>query len=352
MFDYMDYMVDHGHEQLVFNYDEETGLRALIAIHSTRLGPSLGGTRLWTYDSIDDAVRDVLRLSEGMTFKAAVAGLPLGGGKAVILADGQESDPVIREARFRAFGRFVDSLGGRYITAEDVGTRTDDMAAVHEFTDHVSGLPGGSEDPSPMTAYGVLQGIRAGVEHVFKSESLSGLHVAIQGLGKVGYALAEHLVREGATVTATDIDPVILDRARDELSVNIVEQDAIYSVDCDIFAPCALGAVINDTTLPQLTCKMIAGAANNQLEDVGRHSRLLAERGIVYLVDYVINSGGLINVYTELEGYDPAKARARTAGIFQTIEQMLTLAQTNSITTFRASEIMAYNALNQQPQMA
>lgn len=349
MFDYMDYVVEHGHEQLVFNHDRESGLRALIAIHNTTLGPGLGGTRLWTYDNTEDAVLDVLRLSEGMTYKAAVAGLSLGGGKAVILADGKENDPKIREARFRAFGRFVNSLSGRYITAEDVGTKPADMVNIYAFTKHVVGLPkdtfdGGSGDPSPMTAFGVLQGIRASAEDVLGTRDLKGVRVNVQGLGKVGWSLAEYLLEQGARVTATDIRPDILKKAQ-SIGIRVVEGDEIFDVDGEIFAPCALGAIINDETLSRLKVKIIAGSANNQLEDIPRHSQALNELGIAYVVDYVINAGGVINVSAEITGYDYAKARSKTADIFHTVQRMLTIARERGITTQDASMVMANEAL-------
>src|SRR5690606_7863680 len=235
---------------------------------------------------------------------------PLGGGKAVILADGKESDPAVRAARFRAFGRFVDGLGGRYITAEDVGTTPQDMLHILENTSYVVGLPrerGGSGDPSPVTAFGVMQGIRAAAEAVLGTRNLTGVHVAVQGLGKVGWALTEYLLEAGARITATDTRPDLLDRAR-SIGERTVEPDTNYDVESDILAPCALCAIINERTIPRLKCRIIAGAANNQLEDVRRDSEALQTRGIVYVVDYVINAGGLINVAAELEGYDEAKA--------------------------------------------
>jgi leucine dehydrogenase len=354
VFDCMDYITTHAHEQLVFSYDRETGLRALIAIHDTRLGPALGGTRLWRYDHLDDAVLDVLRLAEGMTYKAAVAGLPLGGGKAVILADGQENDPAVRAARFRAFGRFVDGLGGRYITAEDVGTTPKDMLHILENTNYVVGLPrerGGSGDPSPVTAFGVMQGIRAAAEAVLGTRNLTGVHVAVQGLGKVGWALMEYLLEAGARITATDIRPDVLEQAR-SIGVRTVEPDKIYDVESDILAPCALGAIINERTIPRLKCRIIAGAANNQLEDVRRDSEALQTRGIVYVVDYVINAGGLINVAAELEGYDEAKAHARAAEIYYTVQRLLALARTEGVTTHQAAMMLARAALEDRQQVA
>lgn len=345
MFDCMNYVVEHNHEQLLFCHDRESGLRALIGIHNTTLGPGLGGTRLWCYEHQDAAVLDVLRLSEGMTYKAAVAGLPLGGGKAVILADGQEDDPDVRAARFRAFGRFVDGLGGRYITAEDVGTKPHDMVYVREMTSYVVGLPGESGDPSPVTAYGVLSGIQAMVEEVLRRDNLEDVRVAVQGLGKVGYALAEYLIDEGAIVIGTDVSPAACRRAEEQLGIQIVALDEIYGVECDVFSPNALGAIINDTTIPQFRCSIIAGGANNQLENVERHSRALQQAGIAYAVDYAINAGGLINVYSEMEGYDAQKAHARAGDIYYTMKRMLSLAQSEGVTTQVASQMIAQAAL-------
>jgi len=342
----LDFLMNHNHEQFVYRHDRETGLRALIAVHNTTLGPGLGGTRLWHYDSLSDAALDVLRLSEGMTYKAAVAGLPLGGGKSVIMADGREKDPVVRRERFEAFGRFVQDIAGRYIAAEDVGTKPTDMVSIRHYTRHVVGLPpdeGGSGDPSPMTAFGVLQGIRALVEEVMERDDLKGVRVAVQGLGKVGLALAQSLVEAGAVVTGTDVFPGARDLATKH-DIRFVEADAIYDVPCDIFAPCALGAVINDATIPRLSCSIIAGSANNQLEHE-RHGDVLHDQGIVYAVDYVINSGGLINVATEIEGYDEAKARARTAEIYSTIKRLQALSHMEGISTVRAAHMMAEAAL-------
>lgn len=347
-----DHLIQHDHEELVYRFDRTTGLRALIAVHNTTLGPGLGGTRLWHYDSIEAAVCDVLRLSEGMTYKAAVAGLPLGGGKSVILADGQESDPQIRAERFHVFGKFVEELHGRYIAAEDVGTKVSDMTYIRMSTDHVVGMPadqGGSGDPSPMTAFGVMQGIRALVEDVYDTDDLAGLHVAVQGLGKVGLPLAESLLEAGATVTGTDIDPKALEAGR-KLGIKLVEPDAIYDVPCDIFAPCALGAVINDDTIPHLSAKIIAGSANNQLDDPDRHGQMLHDQGIVYAVDYAINAGGLINVSFELTGYDEDRARAKTANIYHTIKRLLKISRREDIPTVKAAHRIAEEALH--PVMA
>ncbi len=345
----LDFLKDHDHEQLVYRYDRETGLQALIAVHSTTLGPGLGGTRLWRYATIGDAANDVLRLSEGMTYKAAVAGLSLGGGKSVIMADGKEKDPVVRQRRFEAFGRMIESIGGDYIAAEDVGTKPMDMVYIKQHTDYVVGMPvnkGGSGDPSPMTALGVFHGIRALVEAVYHTDNMKDLRVAIQGLGKVGMALAKHLMNAGAYVTGTDVSPELTQYAR-ELGMKTVPPEAIYDVPCDIFSPSALGAVINDDTIKRLTCKIVAGPANNQLE-TEYHGQVLHDLGITYGVDYVLNSGGLINVAAELDGYDENLAHKRTLEIYDTIKHLLEISHIENIPTTKAAAIMAKDALEQK----
>ncbi|MFW5709538.1 MAG: Leu/Phe/Val dehydrogenase [Chloroflexota bacterium] len=345
-----DFLATHDHEQFVYRYDHKTGLRAMIAVHNTTLGPGLGGTRLWHYDSLEEAAVDVLRLSEGMTYKAAVAGLNLGGGKSVIIADGREDDPTVRAARFEQFGRFVEELGGRYIAAEDVGTQPTDMIQIKRSTNHVVGMPvekGGSGDPSPMTAFGVYRGILATVEDVLDRDSLEGIRVSIQGLGKVGIVLAQLLLDAGAVVIGTDVSDHALEEAR-AMGVEVVDTDAIYDVPVDIFAPCALGAVINDITIPRLTCKIIAGSANNQLDEA-RHGEILHDRGVVFAVDYVINAGGLINVSYEVGGYDEARAREKTAHIYDTIKEMLARSKAEGISTLRAAQQMAEEALRPMP---
>jgi leucine dehydrogenase len=351
MHDIFDYMAQHKHERLCLTSDSISGLQAVIALHNTIRGPALGGARLWQYDSEEAAIRDALRLSEAMTYKAAVAGLPLGGGKAVILADGKEQEPGLRAARFRAFGRFVESLGGRYITAPDVGTTSADMATIKGVTGHVAGYPvemGGSGDPAPMTAFGVLQGMRALAEEVLGIRSLLNVRVAIQGLGSVGMNLAKLLVAEGAVVIGTDIRPEVVRQARMDLPMEAVAPEAIYEVPAAIFAPCALGGVLNDRTIGLLPCQIVAGAANNQLED-DRHAEMLQQRGIVYGVDYVLNAGGVINVAQELEGYDYQKARQKVAHIYETVKRMLAISQAEQVSTLAAARQMAAEAL-QRPR--
>lgn len=333
-------MQEHGYEQVVFCYNEGAGLRAIVAIHDTTLGPALGGLRMWPYATEDEAIVDALRLARGMTYKAAAAGLNLGGGKSVIIGDPRKDKS---EALFRAFGRFVQTLGGRYITAEDVGTTVEDMDYVHMETDFVTGVSaafGSSGDPSPATAFGVWQGMKATAKEAFGTEKLSGLKVAIQGVGHVGYYLARHLRDEGARLTVCDISEESTTRARTELGTEVVDVNAIYDVDCDIFSPCALGAVINPKTLPRLKCKVVAGCANNQLLSPA-DGNALEERKILYAPDYVINAGGLINVADELEGYNRDRAYKKVAGIYGNMERVISLAKGERIPTYRAADRLA-----------
>ncbi len=342
-------MQTYGHEEVAFWFDKESGLKAIIAIHDTTLGPALGGTRMWSYDSEAAALRDVLRLSEGMTYKAAVAGLDLGGGKAVIIGDPARDKS---EALFHSFGRFVNSLNGRYITAEDVGTNVEDMVQVRQETCFVTGLPasrGGSGDPSSVTALGVYRGMKACCWTVFGSDSLAGRRVAIQGLGKVGTALAKHLHQAGAKLLVADVNPKAVERVSRRLDVEPVAAERIYEVECDIFAPCALGAIINDKTIPKLRCAIVAGSANNQLAEA-RHGDELQRRGILYAPDYVINAGGLINVASELGAYDPPEAWSRAAAIYHTIHQIIELAKAEGISTHLAAQRLAIERIEQGKQ--
>ncbi len=331
----------YGHEELVLFTNKDVGLRAIVAIHSTTLGPALGGCRMWTYSNDLEAIEDALRLSRGMTYKAAAAGLNLGGGKAVIVGDPKHAKS---EGLFRAFGRFVESLNGRYITAEDVGTDVNDMEYVYMETRFVTGVApahGGSGDPSPVTAYGVLQGIKACVHETRGEDSLRGMSVAIQGLGNVGHNLLKHLLDEGATVVATDIDRERCERvAKEHRGVEIVSPESILSANVDVLAPCAMGAIINDDSLPRLKCKIVAGGANNQLKD-DRHGAKLKERGILYAPDYVINAGGLINVYSELEGYNRERSLRMTRGIYYNLLKTFEIAKRHDIPTNRAADRMA-----------
>lgn len=331
----------HGdHEQVVFCNDKSVGLRAIIAIHNTALGPALGGTRMWNYKTEDEALIDVLRLSRGMTYKAAAAGLNLGGGKAVIIGDSKTQKT---EGLFRAFGQFVNSLNGRYITAEDVGTCVTDMEHVYMETPWVTGIPkdfGGSGDPSPYTAHGVLMGIKASAKFRLGTDSLKGMRVAVQGLGNVGTNLVKYLVEEGAKVIVSDIDAEKVRSHVDQYKVDSVTPDKILFVDCDILAPCALGALVNDQSIGQFKCKVIAGGANNQLAEP-RHGEQLREMGILYAPDYVINAGGLMNVFVELEGYSPDRAFEKTRKVYDNCMQVFEIAKKENIGTQLAADRMA-----------
>lgn len=336
-------IAEHHHEQVLFCHEPAANYRGIIAIHDTTLGPALGGTRFWDYETDEEALIDVLRLSRGMTYKAAVAGLNLGGGKAVIIGDPKTQR---REALFRAHGRFIESLKGRYITAEDVGTSVEDMDYVHMETEHVTGILGRSGDPSPVTAYGVFRGIKACVHERYGRDSVENSHVAVQGLGHVGYHLCRYLTNEGARLTVTDIDPAKVGRTIEELGAESVAPDQIYNVEAQVFAPCALGAVVNDETIPQFSFEIIAGGANNQLAEE-RHGGELERRGILYAPDYVINAGGLINVYGELNGWSPDRAKRKAGEIHDTLDQLFELAREQGIPTHEAADRLAERRIDQ-----
>ncbi|MCZ7534124.1 MAG: leucine dehydrogenase [Acidimicrobiia bacterium] len=328
------------HQSVHFGADNKSGLRSIIAIHDTTLGPALGGTRFYPYVSEEEALIDVLRLSQGMTYKAACAGLDLGGGKAVIIGD-----PAIlgSHALFRAYGRFVDSLGGTYITAEDVGTTVADMAIVRQETDHVSGLPmdmGGSGDPSPATARGVISAMEAVSEHLWGTNDLAGRRVAIKGIGKVGFSVAKRLHRRGAELVVADINASATDKAATDLGAKVTSADDIHAVDCDIFAPCALGSDINATTVPQLACLAVTGSANNQLETPEDAVRL-KDAGITYVPDFVANAGGIINIAAGDGGYSSEKAIAMIDRIRSTVAGILTKADELDIDTHTAAVLVA-----------
>lgn len=334
------YLEKYDYEQVVFCQDKQSGLKAIIAIHDTTLGPALGGTRMWTYASEDAAIEDALRLARGMTYKNAAAGLNLGGGKTVIIGDPLKDK---NEEMFRAFGRYIQSLNGRYITAEDVGTTVEDMDLIHEETDYVTGISptfGSSGNPSPVTAYGVYRGMKAAAKEAFGTDSLLGKTVAVQGVGNVAYHLCRHLAEEGALLIVTDINKQNVQRVVEEFGAKAVDPEDIYSVDCDIYAPCALGAVINDDTIVKLKAKVIAGAANNQLKEP-RHGDLIHEKGIVYAPDYVINAGGVINVADELKGYNRERALKKVEGIYDNIMKVIEIAKRDNLPTYRAADRMA-----------
>jgi leucine dehydrogenase len=326
-----------GHEQLLLSHDPSCGYFGIIAIHDTTLGPALGGTRFWQYDSTDEAIIDALRLARGMTYKSAVAGINLGGGKSVIIGDNKRTD---REALFRAHGRFIETLGGRYITAEDIGTSPADMEYIKLETDHVAGLLGLSGDPSPVTGYGVYVGMKAAARVRWGSDSLMGKTVAVQGAGKVAHYLMQHLHAENARIIVTDIDGDKVKRAVQEFGADAVAPTAIYDQPADIYAPCALGATVNDETLPRLKVQVIAGGANNQLAE-DRHGDELEKRDILYAPDYVINGGGVINVYGELHRWPVERAKKKAGEIYDTLLRIFEIAKRERIPTYRAADRLA-----------
>lgn len=330
------------HERVVLCSDPAANYRSVIAVHSTRLGPAVGGARLWRYGSLDEAVTDALRLSRGMTYKNALAGLPFGGGKTVILSD--ENLPIDREKLFRAHGRFVERLGGSYITAEDVGTSPDDMEHVRRETTHVGGLWGESGDPSPVTARGVFRAIQAAVKHRRGSPDVKGLRVALQGCGHVGYHLARELREAGAQLIVTDVDGARASRVAEEFGATPVGADEIYDADADLFAPCALGGVLNDETIPRLKVGAVTGAANNQLLEA-RHGDALAARRILYAPDYAANVGGVINGCIELLGWEPARSRRKVEEIYDTLLAVFAAAEAEGISTARAADRIAEQRL-------
>ncbi len=324
------------HEQVVFCHDEESGLKAIIAVHNTNLGPAVGGCRMWNYDSDEEAINDVLRLSRGMTYKNALAGLTMGGGKSVIIAD---KDKIDREKLFRAFGKAVHQLGGKYYSAEDVGVSTSDIMVALKETPYMAGLEGKSGDPSPFTALGTYLGIKAAAKHQKGSDSLKGLKISVQGVGHVGYYLCKHLHNEGAELFVTDINRDNLDKVEKDFNAVVVTPEDIYKQDVDIYAPCALGATINDNTLTQLKAAIVAGCANNQLAEA-RHGERLKEMGILYAPDYVINAGGIINVSFE-QDYDEARSTAKVEKIYDTLLEIFRKSDTENRTTNVIADEMA-----------
>jgi leucine dehydrogenase len=333
---------DYG--EVHFKFDKATGLKAIIAVHDSRLGPALGGCRFIEYDKDEDAVVDALRLARGMTYKACLAGLAHGGGKSVIIRPKTRFD---RVALFRAFGRFIDELRGHYITAEDSGTGLEDMEVIRTVTKHVTGVDvahGGSGDPSPFTALGVRRGVEACVKHRLGKDSLKGIHVAVQGVGHVGYHLCKELASAGAKISVADVDPLKAERAQREFGAKIETLEAIFDVDCDVLAPCALGSALNDKTIPRIKAKIVAGAANNQLAEP-RHGDDLHARGILYAPDYAINAGGLVNVAQEVLGYDAGKSRARTMKIYDTIFEIAERSAKLAAPTYRIADMMVEEKL-------
>ena len=342
--DVFEYMTSWGHEQLVICTDAVGGLKAGIAIHDTTLGPACGGVRIWPYETEQEAIQDALRLSRAMTYKSAVADLPLGGGKAVLIADSHTQKT---EALLRSYGRFVETLGGRYLTTTDVGSTGRDLEYVRQETAHVVGLPitaGGSGDTSIMTGLGIYMGMKACARQVWGNESLAGKKVAIQGFGKVATYTAHHLLKEDAQLVVTDVYEEAMDRARD-LGIAVVAADKIYDEDCDIFSPCALGGIINKDTIPRLKARVVAGGANNQLA-TSQDGKELHRRGILYAPDYILNSGGIINVSAEIGGpYNSERAREKTERIYEIIGRVIEISQSQEIPTSLAADRMAEQRL-------
>jgi len=331
----------NNHEQVLFCNDNELGLKAIIAIHNTVLGPSLGGTRMWPYKNEMEALTDVLRLSRGMTYKSSLAGLNLGGGKAIIIGDSKTQK---NEALMRRFGKFINSLSGKYITAEDVGMSTKDMEYIKMETDYVTGLPenmGGSGDPSPITAYGVYIAMKASAHEKWGHDSLAGKKIIVQGIGNVGESLVKYLVKDGAKVFINDINEKRLKSVANETGAEVIAAENVYTIDMDIYAPCALGATVNTDTLNKLKCSIICGSANNQLADENIHGRMVIEKDILYAPDFVVNAGGIINVYYELEGYNRERSLAHAEKIYQTTLNIFKVAKEQNIPTFMAANNIA-----------
>lgn len=338
----------NDHEQVVFCHDKDTGLKAIIGIHNTVLGPALGGTRMWKYANEWEALNDVLRLSRGMTYKSAISGLNLGGGKAVIIGNAAtDKTPEL----ITRFGQFVDTLSGKYITAEDVGTTTPDMDLIRDVTPHVTGISesrGGSGNPSPVTAYGVYMGMKAAAKYQFGTDVLAGKKVLVQGTGHVGETLISYLTKEGAEVFISDINQERVDAVSAKYGATIFTGEDLYGANVDIYAPCALGATINDATVNVINAKVIAGAANNQLAVEGVHGKILQERGIAYAPDFLINAGGIINVYGEIAGYGKEEALRRTENIYNTTLEIFHEAETHNITTHQAAMQIAQRRIDER----
>lgn len=335
------------HENLVFCYDKPTGLKALIGIHNTVLGPALGGTRFYNYANEADAVKDVLRLSRGMTYKAAISGINLGGGKAVIIGDPEK---LKSEAFWRRYGKFIESLNGKYITAEDVNTNSRDMEYISLETKHVAGKPeflGGGGDPSPVTAYGVYLGMKASAKAVYGNDNLSGKKILVEGIGSVGSYLVERLVADGAKVYITDINQFKIKKTVEKFpTAEAVKRETSYDLDIDIYAPCAMGATVNNDTISRLKCSIIAGAANNQLENEDEHGNMLKQKGILYAPDFLINAGGVINCYQEVVGYNREQSFARTEKIYDRTLEIFSKAKDENITTHAAAVKLAEERIN------
>jgi leucine dehydrogenase len=335
-----------GHQQIVFCNDEDTGLKAIIALHDTTLGPALGGTRMWPYKSELEAFRDVLRLSRTQTYKAAITGLNLGGGKGIIIGDSRVDKS---ESLMRRYGRFIKNLNGAFITAEEVGTNVRDMEYIRMETEHVTGVSeslGGSGDPSPITAKGVLMGIKACVKEQFGNDELAGKAVVVQGIGKVGEHLVRLLREESVKVYVSDIDEDRVRQLAKKYGADAVSINNIFDLDFDIYAPCALGGTVNTDTINRMNCSIIAGSANNQLADEEEHGKMLLEKGILYAPDYLINAGGLINLYSEIAGYSKKRTMQLAENIYEATRVVLRKSKAENISTIKAADMIAVKRIN------
>ncbi len=341
-----EYMEKHDYEQLIYFYDKTTGLKGVTAIHDTTLGPALGGTRIWNYATEEDAVMDALRLARGMTYKSAAAGLNLGGGKTVLIGDAQTCKS---EAYFRALGRYVQSLNGRYITAEDVNTNTKDMEYIHMETDHVVGLEGRSGNPSPVTAWGAFHGIKAALKYKFGNDDVKNYTFAVQGAGQTGYYLINYLLEAGAKkIYFSEINQKHIQRmAQEHPEVTFVTTEELFKLEVDVLSPCALGAILNDDTIPTIKAQIIAGTANNVLQDEERHGNMIKDKGILYAPDFVINGGGVINVYHELIGYNRDNAMKAVEKIYDRLLTIFKIAEQENIHTQQAAIVYAKNRIQQ-----
>lgn len=336
-----------GHDQILFCSDDETGLKAIIAIHDTTLGPALGGTRMWVYNNELEALHDVLRLSRGMTYKNAISNLALGGGKAVIIGD---SKTMKSEALFRRFGKFVDSLAGNYITAEDVGISPSDMVWVSKETKHVVGLPGKSGDPSPVTAFGTYMGMKACSKLRYGSDSLEGKKILVQGVGHVGEYLVDYLSKEGAEIFISDIHEETISRISKSYGATYIDLNDVYDISMDIYAPCALGGTLNDDTISRLKCGIVAGAANNQLRDENIHGKALLEKDILYAPDFAVNAGGVINCFSEVEGLSSEWALKKAEDIYHTIFDIVKRSKDENIPSHIIAMQMAQEKIDKAHQ--
>ncbi|NKC67274.1 Glu/Leu/Phe/Val family dehydrogenase [Vagococcus fluvialis] len=337
----------YNYEQVIFCQDKESGLKGIIAIHDTTLGPALGGCRMWLYETEEEALRDVLRLAKGMTYKNAAAGLNIGGGKSVIIGDPKKDKS---EALFRAMGRYVESLNGRYIIAEDVGTTEEDMNYMYLETDYVTGSTasaGASGNPSPKTALGIYYSMKRTAKEVFGTDSLEGVTISIQGVGNVAYELCRLIHEEGGKLIVTDINQEAVNRVVNDFGAQSVGVNEIYEVEADIFSPCALGAILNDDTIPKLKVKAICGSANNQLAEGKKHGKMLDELGILYAPDFIVNSGGVINVADELGGYNEERAIKKVKNIYEQMGRIFTIAKEQQITTMEAANHLAEERISQ-----